>query len=224
MRGSRMKELRDALCDSFDAQALKELVRFRLDEELTEIVEARAALGKVVFDLIDTASKQGWLGDLVLAACEERPRKPALLAFRNDPEVLAAKLGRVEDKVNEQQQLINQLVATSMSDSAFHHLAGITLLREYKYWQNHNVGELFRRELYYLKDRGFIGPQTLEFFAEMDGSNLVGMAMPTEIGRIYVTLRRADVPQDWLSANPSKRQNLKVDVARGLGLEVPELD
>jgi hypothetical protein len=110
-----------------------------------------------------------------------------------------------------------------MSDSAFHHLAGITLLREYKYWQNHNVGELFRRELYYLKDRGFIGPATLEFFGEMDGTNLVGKAMPTEIGRIYVRLRRADVPQDWLSADPSKRQNLKVDVARGLGLAVPEL-
>jgi hypothetical protein len=200
------------------------LVKFRLNKDLAAIVATDAAFSTVVFHLINLASKEGWIADLVLAACDARPRKPALQAFRSDPEVLAAKLGRIEDKVNEQQQLINKLVETSMSASTFYHLAGITILHEYKYWQNDKVGELFRRQLYYLKDRGFIGPETLEFFQEMDDTNLVGKAWPTEIGRIYIALRKGEVPKGWLSVDPSNRQNLKVDVARGLGLEVPELE
>jgi effector-associated domain 1 (EAD1)-containing protein len=224
MLGSRMEELRDALCDAFDVQTLRELVRFRLNKDLAAIVPTDVPLSAVVFHLIDLASKEGWLADLVLAACEARPRKPALQAFRSDQEVLAAKLGWIEDKVNEQQKLINKLVETSISANAFRHLAGITILHEYKYWQNDEVGELFRREFYYLKDRGFIGPETQEFFKEMDGTNLVGRVRPTEIGELYITLRTGDVPKDWLSADPSKRPNLKVDVARGLGLEVPELE
>ena len=177
-----------------------------------------------MFHLINLASKEGWLADLVLATCDARPKKPALQAFRSDQEVLAAKLGRIEDRVNEQQQLINKLVETSMSASTFCHLTGITILHEYKYWQNDKVGELFRRQLYYLKDRGFIEPETLEFFQDMDDTNLVGKAWPTEIGRIYAALRKGDISKEWLSVNPRSRQNLKVDVARGLGLEVPELE
>jgi hypothetical protein len=73
-----------------------------------------------------------------------------------------------------------------------------------------------------LKDRGFIGPETLEFFEGQNGINMAQKAKPTEIGRIYITLRKADVPKEWLSTDPDKRKNLKVDVARDLGLTVPE--
>jgi hypothetical protein len=73
-----------------------------------------------------------------------------------------------------------------------------------------------------LKDRGFIGPETLELFRELDNANIAEKAKPTEIGLAYIKLRREDVPKDWLSTDPSKRQNLRVDVARSLGLVVPD--
>src|SRR5262245_48556208 len=98
MLGARMEELRDALCDAFDIQALTELVMFRLNKDLAAIVPTDAALSAVVFHLIHLASKEGWLADLVLAACDARPRKRALQVFRSDQEVLATKLERIEDK------------------------------------------------------------------------------------------------------------------------------
>ncbi len=125
-------------------------------------------------------------------------------------------------KVEEQQALINKLVETSMSASAFRHLAGITVLHVYNYWQNEEVGELFQREFYYLKNRGFIGPETLEFDERLNRTNIAERARPTEIGKIYIALRKDDIPKDWLSADPEKRRNLKIDVARDLGLKVPD--
>jgi hypothetical protein len=158
------------------------------------------------------------VGGLILLAV-----LPKLVEFSIGLKGVTAKLTQVEEKVEEQQKLINRLVETSMSLSAFRHLAGITILYEYKYWQDERVGELFRREYYYLKDRGFIGPETLEFFEGLNNTNMAGKAIPTEIGRIYITLRKDDIPKEWLSTDPDKRANLKTDVARELGLEVPEI-
>lgn len=121
-------------------------------------------------------------------------------------------------KVKEQQVIINKLVEQSTSEEAFRHLAGITVLHEYKYWQNEKVGDLFQRQFYFLKDRGLIGPLTLVFSKELDGTNIVGRVIPTEIGRMYVKLRKDDIPKDWLSTDLEKRSNLKIDVARELGL------
>jgi hypothetical protein len=127
-------------------------------------------------------------------------------------------------KVEEQQARINRLVETSMSPSVFRHLAGIYLLHEYTYLQDDGevVGDLFHREFYFLKLRGLIGPETLEFDKRLHGTNIVEQAWPTEIGKIYIELRKDDIPKDWLSADPEKRKNLKIDVARALGLNVPD--
>lgn len=128
-------------------------------------------------------------------------------------------------RIDEQQRMINSLVETSMSPSAFHHLAGISLLRNYEYHQNEEVGELIKREFYFLKDRGFIGPRPptsdaeLEFNERLDGANVARIARPTEIGKTYIKLRKEDIPQEWLS--PEKRENLKLDVVRDLGLQLP---
>jgi hypothetical protein len=157
-------------------------------------------------------------GGLVLVAA-----LPQLTEFSIGLRGVTAKLTRVEEKVDAQQKLINKLVETSMSASAFRHLSGITLLHEYKYWQNEKVGDLFKREFYYLKDRGFIGPESLEFFEGLDDSNITEKAWPTEIGRMYIALRKDDVPKAWLSTDPDKRKNLKIAVARDLGLEVREI-
>lgn len=157
------------------------------------------------------------VGGLILLAV-----LPQLTEFTIGLKGVTAKLTQVEEKVEEQQKLINRLVETSMSLSAFRHLAGITILRKYKYRQNEEVDELFQREFYYLKNRGFIGPETLEFFEGLNNTNMAEKAIPTEIGRIYITLRKDDIPKEWLSTDPDKRANLKTDVARELGLEIPE--
>ena len=68
---------------------------------------------------------------------------------------VTAKLARVEQKVDEQQLLINQLVHYSMSASVFHHLCGIALLHKYVY----NDDDPSRREMYFLRDHGFIRPK-----------------------------------------------------------------
>jgi hypothetical protein len=127
-----------------------------------------------------------------------------------------------ERLLKEQQELIYKLVETSMSDSIFHHLAGIYMLHKYKYWQNKEVGELFQREFYFLKHRGFIGPETLEFDERLNGKNIAELAWPTRLGEIYIKLKKNDIPKDWLSADPEKRGNLKTDVARTLELKLPD--
>jgi hypothetical protein len=138
-------------------------------------------------------------------------------------EKIAAQQRALKDRVEEQQKVINKLVETSMSASVFHHLAGVYLLETYEYLQDKRIGELFRREFYFLKNRGFIGPETLEFDERLHKQNVAKLAKPTEIGERYIELRKADIPKDWLSPDPDKRKNLRIDVARKLGLEIPEV-
>jgi hypothetical protein len=222
MDGRQMKRFCDALSEAFNENSLTQLLKFHLNKNLVQLVPP-GDLNTVVFNLTALASQEGWLGDLIVRASEERPRNLELQSIQSEhrQEVLTAKLAHVEDKVNEQQKIINKLVETSMSASAFRHLAGITLLREYKYRQNITVRNFVQREFYYLKDRGFIGPAMLEFDESLNGQNVADKAVPTETGLLYLTLRKDDVPKEWL--DPAKRANLKVDVARKLGLQVPEV-
>jgi hypothetical protein len=128
---------------------------------------------------------------------------------------------QIEDanrRIDEQQIRLNKLVETSMSDSCFHHLAGIYLLHEYKYLQDKQLGELFQREFYFLKNRGFIGPETLEFDERLHGTNIAEKAWPTPTGLLYIELRKTDIPVDWLSVE--KRGNLRIEAARKLGLQI----
>lgn len=89
-------------------------------------------------------------GGLVLVAA-----LPQLSEFSVGLKGVTAKLARVEDKVDEQQRLINELVHYSMSASVFHHLCGIAILHTYEYSND----ESSRREMYFLRDHGFIKPK-----------------------------------------------------------------
>jgi len=101
--------------------------------------------------------------------------------------------------VARQQDIINALVKYSMSASIFHHLCGIALLRTYTYVDN----EANRRELYFLRDSGFIQPRPgidfLDFGAGVHGRNLVEVAEPTPIGWECVRLRQSEVPANMRS-------------------------
>ena len=101
---------------------------------------------------------------------------------------------------------ITELPVSSMSADIFHHLCGIAILKEYNY--NH---KFFEREMYWLKDSGFIQtkpPNTdREFYEGINGKNLAEMWQPTELGRSAVKLRKKEIPPDLL-VDPG---NVKID-------------
>src|SRR5947209_3766381 len=97
------------------------------------------------------------------------------------------------EQLAEQQKAINTLVAYGMSASIFRHLCGIALLKTY----NLDFHETNRRELYFLRDHGFIQPKHGGFLDFSDGKhNVVDMAAPTPIGTSYVTLRKHEIPPE----------------------------
>jgi len=104
MDGPHMETLRDTLCELFTKDELTELVKFRLNRDLAQIVKTDATYEKVVFELIARGTREGWLGDLILAASEKRPGNLALWSFRNE-EVLARKMGHVERKLDDLKKL-----------------------------------------------------------------------------------------------------------------------
>ena len=101
MDGQKIGKLRDTLCEVFTAPDLEALVRIKLDKRLDTLVYMAKPFAEVVFELIERALREGWLGDLVLAACEARPKRTDLQSFQSEPEVLAAKLGNVESKLDD---------------------------------------------------------------------------------------------------------------------------
>src|SRR5262245_4305559 len=102
----------------------------------------------------------------------------------------------VKTELSRQQELINALVKYSMSASIFHHLCGIALLYRYAYIDNDGN----RREMYFLRDNGFIRPRPgqpfLDFGPTLDRQNLAAIAEPTPIGWECVRLRKLDVPEN----------------------------
>ena len=115
------------------------------------------------------------------------------------------KIDSQEAKLKEQEKIIFNLVRYSMSASIFHHLCGICLLKNYKYENT----DSFRREMYFLRDNGYIKPRNdgfIDFGATTDGRNLVDVAEPTPIGKDCVRLRMGDIPEDMLK----DLQNLRI--------------
>jgi hypothetical protein len=109
-------------------------------------------------------------------------------------------------QLQQQQEMINQLVKYSMSASIFHHLCGIAVLREYKYHHD----EAMQREMYFLRDNGFIKPKSsafVDFSAGLDGANVADIAEPTPAGWACLRLRRGEIPTNMLG-NPG---NLRID-------------
>jgi predicted nucleotide-binding protein len=109
-------------------------------------------------------------------------------------------------QLERQQEIINQLVKYSMSASIFHHLCGIAILKEYKYSND----DATQRELYFLRDNGFIRPKLdafLVFNDDLRGKNLVEKAEPTPIGWLCVRLRKEEIPSNMLN----DKENLRVD-------------
>jgi hypothetical protein len=119
---------------------------------------------------------------------------------------------RMDDQavqLQHQQERINELVKYSMSASIFHHLCGIALLREYTY----NDDPPTRRELYFLRDGGYIRPVGggfLDFDERLQRRNLAEVAEPTPTGWTSIRLRKDEIPSNMRE----DLRNLKVDLAK----------
>jgi hypothetical protein len=77
MDGRRLEALRDALREAFDLNSLDQMLLFRLDKDRAHIV-ATADLNTVLFHIIATATREGWLNDLVREASEYVPNNSRL--------------------------------------------------------------------------------------------------------------------------------------------------
>jgi hypothetical protein len=123
MDGRQMKVLCDALCESFDQDSLTQLIRFRLDKDLARLV-APGGFNSVVFQLIDHASREGWLGDLVAAAGEERPKNLAFQSLRSELRVETVKPHR-HRPVEELSKWISLLLFLVVSEYERAHLRAL---------------------------------------------------------------------------------------------------
>jgi hypothetical protein len=100
-----------------------------------------------------------------------------------------------------------QAKGPSLGRGPFGRLCGIALLKKYEYHH-----EYFQREMYVLKDLGYIQPkpphQTLEFYEAIDKKNLVDLTEPTDDpGWVTVQQRSYEIPPELLV----DKDNFKVD-------------
>ena len=73
LSGQQREKLQLALIDAFrDKASLEQMLSFKLDKNLEEIASGSNLL-EIVFRLIDKAESQGWVEDLVHAACKSNP-------------------------------------------------------------------------------------------------------------------------------------------------------
>lgn len=120
---------------------------------------------------------------------------------------LERQVDRQDEVLQRQQRQINELVRYSMSASVFRHLCGIALLRRYEYVH----GDADRRELYFLRDAGYIRPRSgdfVDFGPDLHKQNLADLAEPTPIGWTCIRLRRDEIPAPWADES---RENLRYD-------------
>jgi hypothetical protein len=208
--------------------------------ELPSLLEAARDDGAVILPVIVSASGYTRTGELSQFQAINDPRQPLNGVPESDQEAvfekvaarveeivgqqeLRARFEGIRDTLDEQQHLlqaqqaiINNLVKYMLSAPIFSHLAGIALLHEYKFWDGPMT-----RELYFLRDIGFIKPRNGDFVpfdSRLNGANLPQLLEPTPIGWSCLRLRKIDVAPEWLQQ--SLRQNLREDVAQDLGLEL----
>jgi hypothetical protein len=78
MNGVQMETVRDAFLDGYNKSSLTQMLRFRLNKDLTDIV-ADGALKNMVFDLIDLADQEGWDAALIREAYRFNSGNEAML-------------------------------------------------------------------------------------------------------------------------------------------------
>jgi hypothetical protein len=159
-----------------------------------------------------TQSEQEAVFEHVAERVEQVVGQQELRAHVDD---MRGQLDYQQQQLHAQQKIINDLVTYMLSAPIFRHLCGIGLLKEYTF----RDGPM-SRELYFLRDIGFIRPKHGDFApfdGRLDGRNLPDLLEPTPIGWSCIRLRRAEVPPEWIH-DSTISLNLRKDVATELGL------
>jgi hypothetical protein len=200
--------------------------------ELPRLLEAARAEGTLILPVIVSASRYLRMPELAQFQAVNDPKRPLNSLAASEQEAVFEKVAaRVEEamgqqelraRVDEQQRqlavqqgMINDLVTYLVSSPIFRHLCGLAVLREYKFWDGSMT-----RELYFLRDIGFIKPRHGDFVAfdaRLNGANLSDILEPTPIGWSCIRLRKGEVPPEWVQ-DEARRDNLRQDVVAELGL------
>ncbi|WP_165220514.1 tetratricopeptide repeat protein [Aquisphaera insulae] len=101
MNGDDLKKLHQAILGAFDEAGLRQILRFRLDLDLDQIV-GPGPFSTRVFNLLQYAIQQGSMPDLIAAVAAERPRRDDIQElFRTFTTQLATRAGQQpgDDKV-----------------------------------------------------------------------------------------------------------------------------
>jgi hypothetical protein len=122
MDGRQMKRLCEALCASFNENSLAQLLKFQLDKDLGRLVPP-GDFDSVVFHLTARANQEGWIGDLIHAAGEERPMNPVLQAFRS--ELQFAKVEKEQQRQGKELEWIKLLIDLVISKFERTHLCAL---------------------------------------------------------------------------------------------------
>jgi hypothetical protein len=186
MDGRRMKVLCDALCECFDQDSLAQLIRFRLDKDLARLV-APGGFNTVVFGLVEHASREGWVGDLIVAAGEERPGNPALRSLRGELPFAEVKPGR-EPHVGEWLEWVKLLIDLVFSEYERAHLRA--LAADGPFMADVQPGSTFEGELRRLLSLQLIGRHPnrgiRSLFAREGRADVKDHLFITERGRTYL--------------------------------------
>ncbi len=122
LSGQQRKKLLEALNDAFrDKASLERMLAFELDKNLGEIAGG-INLQEIVFNLIQIADAQGWIEDLVRAACKSNPGNLKLKAIAQElltGEISQIPLSNIPQEPNNQQQPKILLLAALPQDLRF---------------------------------------------------------------------------------------------------------
>jgi ABC-type branched-subunit amino acid transport system substrate-binding protein len=103
LSGQQRKELQKALIDAFpNTASLEQMLLHELDKNLGAIA-GEGSLEDVVYKLIQTANAQGWVEDLVRAACNDNPGNLKLKAITQE---LLLKIKKRKEKIEKIKQSI----------------------------------------------------------------------------------------------------------------------
>jgi hypothetical protein len=84
LTGPQMERLSDALLDAFDRNMLKQMLWFKLNKQLEHIVASDTSMRSIVFELIESAQREGWTGELLANAHDYNPGNPRLTAVYDE--------------------------------------------------------------------------------------------------------------------------------------------
>lgn len=84
LSGQNRKQLRDALLDAFPTKSsLEKMLSLKLEKKLDTIALGNN-LADIVFNLIQTSEVEGWIENLILGACESKPKNAKLQAIAQE--------------------------------------------------------------------------------------------------------------------------------------------